>query len=299
MKRTNGMPEEIDNKARARGTALIILAGVVFSTGGLFVKLIPWSALAVNGARHMISFCIVLPYLLLTRHQIRFNPRVLLCSLAQTLTHIIFTFATQLTTAGNAIVLEYSSPIWVILISMFILKKKPDKYDIRACILIFAGIVCFFIDSISGGSAVGNLLGLLAGICYAGFYILGTRSDSDAFSSLLLTNAICGLAGIPALMKTDIAASPAVTLMAVLCFGVFQVALANILLAEGFKTVNPVTASLLTALEPVLNPILVAVIYKEMLSAVSMIGVSIVMGAIVYYNYMKARQAQLQVFKEI
>ncbi|MBR3296562.1 MAG: EamA family transporter [Firmicutes bacterium] len=289
----------IDEKARTRGTLLTILSGIIFSTGGLFVKLIPWNAMAVNGARHMISFCIVLPYLLLTHHRIRFNARVLLCSLAQTLTHIIFTFATQLTTAGNAIVLEYTSPIWVILISLFILKKKPDKLDIRACVLIFAGIVFFFIDSLSGGNALGNLLGLIAGICYASFYVLGTRSDSDAFSSLLVTNFICGLVGLPWLVRTDIAGAPSSTLIAVLCFGVFQVALANILLAAGFKTVNPVTASLLTALEPVLNPILVAVVYKEMLTPVSIIGVVIVLGAIVYYNYMKAKQVQREAFTNI
>ena len=290
---------EIKDRSSAKGTALTILAGIIFSTGGLFVKLIPWNALAINGARHIISFFVVLPYLLLTHHQIRFNKRVLLCSLAQTLTHIIFTFATQLTTAGNAIVLEYTSPIWVILISMVVLKKKPDKLDVRACILIFSGIVCFFIDSLSGGNALGNFLGLVAGICYASFYILGTREDSDAFSSLLVTNVVCGLVGLPSLIKTDIAGASAQTLIAVVCFGVLQVALANILLAEGFKTVNPVTASLLTALEPVLNPILVALVYKEVLSPVSIVGVVIVLGAIVYYNYGKARQAQRAAFKNI
>ena len=276
--------------AKNKGILLCLTSGLLFSIGGVCVKLIPWNAMQINAARHLISLVIVGSYLVLTKHKFHINKMVLLGSVALAATHITYTYATKLTAAGNAIVLEYTSPIFVIFIMLFIFHQKPDRLDIVTCLFVFAGIVCFFVDSMASGHIVGDLFGIIAGICYASFYVINTRENADPLVGLVLGNAICVLVGLPSLCKLDLAAQTSETWIALLALGVFQVAVANICLSIGLASTPPVTANLLNAVEPILNPILVAIIYGEHLSPVAIVGVVIVLVTVFIYNYKKITQ---------
>ena len=276
--------------AKTKGILLCMTSGLLFSIGGVCVKLIPWNAMQINAARHLISLVIVGGYLLLTHHKFHINKLVLFGSLALAATHITYTYATKLTAAGNAIVLEYTSPLFVIFIMLLVFRQKPDRLDIVTCLFVFAGIICFFIDSMSSGHILGDLFGLTAGICYACFYVFNTREKSDPLVGLLLGNAICVLVGLPSLLQVDFSAQTSETWIALLALGVFQVAVANICLALGLASTPPVTANLLNAIEPILNPILVALIYGEHLSPVAIVGVVIVLVTVFIYNYRKITQ---------
>lgn len=276
-------------KEKTKGFLYCMTGGVLCALGGVCIKFIPWNAMEINAARHLISLVIVGIYLAVTHHPFKINKQVLSGAVALAGTHIAYTYATKLTAAGNAIVLEYASPIFVILISALFFREKPKKLDLWTCAIVFGGILCFFIDSLSAGNAVGNACGVLAGICYATFYVMSSREESDALVGLLLANAICVVVGLPSLLKTDFAHTSVETWLWLLGLGVFQVALANLFLAHGLKTTPAITANLLAAIEPVLNPLLVAWLYHEYLTPLALTGAAIVFVTVVVYNTLKIK----------
>ena len=280
--------EVIVLSARQRGTLCVFLAAVLYSIGGLCIKLIPWGGMAINGGRTAIALVVIGLYLAATRHKPRINLWILVGALAVCGTNILFSIANKLTTAANTIVLQFTAPIFVILFSIFLFGKKPKKLDLLACGLVLGGVLLFFIDSLSAGGMLGNILALVSGVSYAGVFMLNDMPDSDPISSVFWGDVISAVVGLPFLgYETDFSAN---ALTALVVLGVFQVALAYILMVEGLKTTPPVTASLVSGIEPVLNPILVAVFYHEMIGPIALVGAMIVVGSVVLYNVLLARQ---------
>ncbi len=290
--------EVIVLSARQRGTLCVFLAAVLYSIGGLCIKLIPWGGMAVNGGRTAIALVVIGAYLKLTHHKPRMNLWVLVGALAVCGTNILFSIANKLTTAANTIVLQFTAPIFVILFSVLFFGKKPQKLDVLACGLVrgaavLGGVLLFFVDGLSAGGMLGNILALLSGVSYAGVFLLNDMPDSDPISSVFWGDVISAAAGLPFVgYETDFSPN---TLTALLVLGVFQVALAYILMVEGLKTTPPVTASLVSGIEPVLNPILVAVFYHEMIGPVALVGAMIVVGGVVLYNVILARQTEITI----
>ena len=276
--------EVIVLSARQRGTLCVFLAAVLYSIGGLFIKLIPWGGMAINGGRTAVALVVIGLYLKLTGHRPKMNLWVLVGALAVCGTNILFSIANKLTTAGNAIVLQFTAPIFVILFSVLFFGKRPQRLDMLACGLVLGGVLLFFIDSLSAGGMLGNVLALLSGISYAGVFLMNDMPDSDPISSVFWGDVISAVVGLPFLgYETDFSGN---IFVALLVLGVFQVALAYILMVEGLKTTPPVTASLVSGIEPVLNPILVAVFYHEMIGPIALAG------AMVLYNVMLARHTE-------
>ena len=119
----------------------LFLASVCFSTGGLFIKLVPWSPLAINGARNLIGAAVIGIYLLITRHKIVFSRQVFIGALSMIGVTTLFTIANKMTTAANAIVLQFTAPVFVILLMALIYGVKPKKLDIAACAAVMLGVI--------------------------------------------------------------------------------------------------------------------------------------------------------------
>lgn len=271
-----------------RGTLFVFLAALLYSIGGLCIKVIPWSGMAINGGRTAIAVMIVGGYLWKTGHRPRWNRWVLLGAAAVSGTNILFSVSNKLTTAANAIVLQFTAPIFVILLSVLFLNKRPSKLDLMACAVVFGGVMCFFLESISSGNLLGDVLALLSGISYAGVFMLNDLPDNDPISSVFFGQMFSALTGLPFLFRETEFTSTALVSLVVL--GVFQVALGYIFLTIGLRTTPPVTASLVSGIEPVLNPVLVAVFYHEYIGTMAMVGAAIVVGGVVVYNVLLARQ---------
>ena len=272
---------------RQLGTLCVFLAAVLYSIGGLCMKVIPWSGMAINGGRTAIALVVIGIYLVIVKHPLRFNRWVILGALCVFGTNALFSVANKMTTAANAIVLQFTAPIFVVLFTMFFFKTRPTKLDLGACAVVFGGIVFFFVDSLSMGGGVGNLLALISGISYAGVFMLNDMPNSDAISSVFWGDVLSAVTGLPFLLKeTDFSFVPMTSLI---ILGVFQVAVAYILLAYGLKTTPAVTASLVSGIEPVLNPILVAVFYGEKMGSIALVGAAIVIAGVVGYNILKLK----------
>lgn len=271
-----------------KGTLFVFIASVLYSLGGLCIKVIPWNGLAINGGRTAIALVVMGIYFWKSGHRLRFNRWILLGAVAVCGTNILFSLANKMTTAANAIVLQYTAPIFVILLSALFLRKRPGKLDAATCAVVFGGVVCFFIESLSGGGLTGDVLALISGVSYAGVFMLNDLPDGDPLSSTFFGHMISAVVGLPFLFRETDFGAVAVTSLVVL--GVFQVGLAFIFLGEGLKITPPVTASLVSGLEPVLNPILVAVFYHEYIGLTALLGAFIVVGGVIGYNVLLARQ---------
>lgn len=278
---------------RRRGTLFVFLAAVLYSIGGLCMKWIPWSGIAINGGRTAIALVVIGIYLFLTKHPLKMNRWIFVGALSVFSTNLLFSVANKMTTAANAIVLQFTVPIFVMLFSALFLKKRPTKLDLIACIVIFGGIIFFFADSLTMGGGLGNLLALLSGITYAGIFMLNDMPKADAISSVFWGDVISAVVGIPFILReTDFSVGPMISL---LVLGVFQVAVAYILLTIGLQTTPSVTASLVSGIEPVLNPVLVAVFYGEEIGVFALIGAFIVIVGVVVYNILKEERIKQKV----
>jgi len=284
------MTAAADKKARQRGTLFVFLAAVLYSIGGLCIKVIPWNGMSINSARNLVSIAVIGAYLALTRHRLRLNRFVALGAVSVCGTNTLFSLANKLTTAANTIVLQFTAPIFVMLLSSLFWKKKPKMLDILTCILVLAGVGCFFIDGLEMGGMLGNFLALLSGLTYAGVFLLNEMPDSDPISSVFWGDVLSVVIGLPFLMQETAFTVTAVT--SVIILGAFQVALAYILMCIGLRTTPPVTASLISGIEPILNPLLVAVFWREEVGTLALIGAAIVIFSVVGYNILRSRQQQ-------
>ncbi len=267
---------------RRRGVLFVFLASVCFSTGGLFIKLIPWSALAINGARNLIGAAVVGSYLLITRHRIVFSRQVFVGALAMIGVTTLYAISNKLTTAANTIVLQFTAPVFVILLMAVIYHQKPTKLDLVTCFLVLLGVVLFFVDGIQAGNLLGNITAVLSGVCYAGVFMMNTGEKADALSSCFLGQLTAGVILTPLCFQETDFSLP--TMAAVIALGAIQVGGAYVLFSIGIEHTPPVTASLITGLEPIMNPLLVAAFYGEPVSTLSVIGSVIVVCSILAYN---------------
>ena len=271
---------------QSKGIFYVLMAAVLFSIGGLCIKLVPWSPLAINGVRNLISVIIIGAYLKATHHKLIINPAVLFGAVCLAGTTTLYCMANKLTTAANTIVLQFTAPVFVIFFMWLFFKQRPKRLDIITSVIVFTGIVCFFVDGLASGNMLGNVLAVLSGVSYAGVFMMNSFETSDSLSSIFLGQAICAVTSIWFIFgETDFGVT---AIGGILALGVFQLALAYIFMAKGLDEVPAVTASLTTAIEPILNPLLVAVFYHETVTPLSFVGAVIVVAAVVGYNVWKA-----------
>ena len=282
MSNPNNPANSIPADKRRLGTAMVLAASLCFSTGGLLMKLIPWNPLAINGVRNAISSVVIGLYILATHHRIKFNPTVLVGAISMAGVTTLYSIANKLTTAGNTIILQYTAPIWIVILMYLFFGKKPNRTALISILIVFVGILCFFLEGLSSGKWLGDLLALLSGVCYAGVFMLNSFEKGDALSSVFFGQLACGVFMSPfVLRETDFSAP---VLLCVFLLGAVHAGLAYLFFPTGTKYTDPVTASIINALWPILNPILVAVFYGEMLGRLSLVGAVIVICGIMYYN---------------
>ena len=280
---------QIESKDRKQnGIFLVLTAAALFSIGGLCIKMVPWSPMAINGARSLISVLVLMIYLKIKKHKLIVNLAVLFGAVCMMGTTTLYCAANKLTTAANAIVLQFTAPIFVIFLMWILKKERPKRIDIVACLIVFSGIICFFIDGLLVGNMLGNLLAVLSGVCYAGVFMMNSFEKSDALSSVFLGHSLSAVTGIGfVFQETDFGGK---ALSGILILGIFQMAIAYIFMSKGLEQVSAITASLTTAIEPILNPLLVAFFWGEVITPLAFVGATIVVAGVIGYNLVKIKK---------
>lgn len=276
-----------------KGTLYIALSAVCFALGGILIKINTWSSLTINGSRCFFTMLVMVAYMRFMHRRVVFNGGTLICALANFFMGLTFVIANKLTSAANAIVLQFTMPVFIILFLWIFFKNRPDKLSLGCCILSFVGITFFFFDSLSPDGMLGNLLSILSGALYAVVFISKRIKGCD-FESAIFWSCIFSVAmSLPSILG-EVTFHP-VNLLSVFGLGVFQLGISYILLSKGLETVSPVGASLLSMIEPILNPILVAIFYGELIGRFALVGAVIVLASAVTYNVMVAKSEQAQV----
>lgn len=274
-------------KKENQGIWLVLLGAIAFSLGGLFVKLISWAPISTNAGRCIFSSIIIYLYIRISGHKVLFNGTVVLGAVFVAAMLVCYVASMKMTSAASAIVLEYTAPVFIILFEAMLFHKKPTRLDLIVCLIVFLGIVLV----VSGGSEnrtpAGDFLALLSGIFYALTIMLNDFEGGDSLSSVLFGHMLTVLIGMPFVMReTDFSAH---TLLLVAALGIFQAGAGYTLLTVGLKHCEALSGSLVASIEPVLNPILVAVFYGEYVSSRAVIGAAIVICTICLYNVIRMK----------
>lgn len=272
-----------------KGAWYLVAAALLCSIGGVCMKGIPWTPLAINGARCALAACVTALHIFKSHHKLRMSGAVMCGALSLALTTVFHVFANKLTNAACAILLMYTAPIWVLVYLWIWKKQKPTNAAAITCAAVLVGIGLLMADGFAGGTtALGNICALASGICYAGVFLVNIGAEGDAQSSYFFGQLIGAAVGVPFVFGEQ-NFSP-FTLLCVAALGIFQLGLSYVFMAKGIQNTPPVAASLITALEPMLSPVWVALVYGEMLSGAALGGAVLVLGGIVYYNTRRAQQ---------
>ena len=278
------MPAAISHR---RGLASVLISAVCFSLAGVLIKVIPWNPISINGARCIFAIIPMYLYLRATGRRFHVNKQIIGGAILDFAMLETFVIANKLTTAANAIVLQFTEPVWVILLGWVVFRSRPRASALVASAVVIAGIVCFFFDSLSAGGMLGNILAIASGLAYAGVFLLKESPRCDFECAAILGFAACFVVGIPFYpQETVFTFDIALTIVAL---GVVQLGLAYLFLSKGLDAVSPVTASLTSTIEPLLNPILVAIVVGETIGPLSIFGAVLVVGAATAYNVYAAR----------
>ena len=267
---------------RLRAILLLLLASSMFSLGGVFIKLSSWEALPLNGARSGISAVIIA----IAMRKMggpgyswpQFNRNMILGAVAYTLTNLTFIIATKMTTAANAIFLQFTAPIWVILGSFFFLAEKPRWIDWAAVGLIIPGMALFFADQLSTEGFYGNIVAIISGICMASMVMLLRSQHDNAGEIVVFGAALAFLIGLPFIFTEDFSST---NILLVLGLGVFQIGISFIFYTIAIKHLSAVETIVIMAIEPILNPIWVALFAGETPGFYAIMGSVIVVIAII------------------
>ena len=253
----------------ARGRLLILAAALLWSLAGVFIKFLDVSPLTIVFYRSFFACLIFTPFLRRANFQI--SGAVLLSVLAYSAAITAFVSANKLTTAANAIVLQYTAPIFVFLFSRIVLGEKIARLNGLALAAGMLGVSVISVDSAGEPEMAGVSLALLSGLLFAVYMINLRRTHS--INPVYLTwvnNAVCSLLLLLVVRSQLALAWNQLVLLAVM--GAVQLGLPYYLFSKGLQTVSLQEASLIALIEPVLNPIWVALTIGEIPSRATLAG---------------------------
>lgn len=272
----------MNERQKNKGRLLILSTALLWGLAGVCVKSVSWGALSISAVRSVISLLMVFA----VKREFRVNlSRINLWGgLTFCLTGVLYVAAIKLTTAGTAIVLQYIAPILVFLFEVVFRGKKPRPWEILLTLSVFFGIVLSFFDAIDMTRIVGNLLGLLSGVFYASHIILMNAPESNADDCVAVGNVLSILLCTPFLFFDTALVFDVRNVVWILVLGVFQYGLPNILFAKGCTLLDDVECSLLLTIEPIFNPILVALVCGERMGLPAVVGAAIVIASVTLYS---------------
>ncbi len=261
-----------------RSRLLLLAAAALWSTAGAAMKLCGLDGLQIAGGRSLVAGVFLLAVLPGARRPP--SRRMLLGVVGYAATVVLFATANKLTTAANAIFIQSSAPLWVLVLSPALLGERADRGELLAIPVYALGLGLFFLDDLAPGQLQGNLVALAAGLTF-GLCIMGLRrAREDAEAALVWGNLLAAAAVLPLWGQGRAPAGADLLLLAYL--GVFQLGLAYLCFARGIARVPALEASLLVLLEPILNPIWTFAFTGERPGPWALAGAGVVLAATIW-----------------
>ena len=272
---------------RRKAVAALLGAALLWSLGGVLIKWVDWHPMAIMGARSLIATG--LTYALL-RGKVRRIGRVeLAAALAYAVTVAMYVSAVKLTTAANAILLQYTAPVWIALAGGWALGERTTRSDWVVLAVALLGMLLFFRQGLRAEGFVGNLLAALSGVTYAAtMVLLRKQKDADPLSAILLGNVVAALIGLPFAIGQPLPSAQGWLGLALL--GIVQQGLSYGLYSYAIRHVTALESALILTIEPILNPIWVALAIGEYPDAGALAGGALVVAAVTARAVASARR---------
>jgi len=267
-------------KKENRAMIEMLTCAALWSIAGIFMKLIPWNGFAVASIRSLIAGLTFVVYMLVSRCRFIFNKKTILSGILTGCVYTCFTVANKLTTAANAIVLQFTSPVFIVIFSAIFFGQKIKRNDMYVVLATLIGIALFFFDQLQPGYILGNIVAIAAGIFMAGmFMVVGNLEGDQRFSAVLVGQIFTFLVGLPFVIATKPEFTTTAT-VSILILGIFQLGTSYILYVRASKYCPPLACCLLSALEPLLNPVWVFLFNGERPGFFALVGAVIVVVSI-------------------
>jgi drug/metabolite transporter (DMT)-like permease len=265
------------------GQGAIFLCAVLWSTSGLFIKLIDWHPVVIAGSRSFLAagFLFLIRISRKNRNAAAGRIRHIAAGgLAYAATMLSFVIANKLTASANAILLQYTAPVWASILGWLLIREKPHWEHWGALVLVMGGLALFFREGLTGGAFAGDLLALLSGLFFgANSVFMRMQKEGNPADSMLLAHIICAAVSVPFLFMYPPALNPANT-AAIFFMGIIQIGLASLLFSYGIKRVRALEAMLIAMIEPVLNPLWVLLVTGEKPSGSALLGGPVIIAAV-------------------
>lgn len=260
-----------------KAVLLMAATALIWSSGGLAIKLIHLSPMAITGVRSALA---AVTLCLIMRGRLSFTWSMAQWGAAMGYAGLLITnvVATKLTTAANAILLAYTAPVYVALLAPLILKEPTRRSDWLFIAATMGGMILFFLDKLTPTGLAGNIVAMGTGLSYAVFTLcMRAQKSASPVESVILGHGLTALAGLPFLINGLPSASG---LMGLLYLGIFQQGFSLALYVWCIRRLGALEAILIMTLEPIFNPILVALGYGELPGTWAVIGGTIVIAAV-------------------
>lgn len=268
---------------------LLVFTAILWSTGGMLIKLINWNPMAIAGMRSLIAVIFITA--IYTRPKFKFTFINIAGSIAYAATVILFVSANKLTTAANTILLQFTAPVYVALFGTWFLGEKITRIDWITIFLTLGGMSLFFLDDLSAGNTLGNILAIFSGVVFAWLVLLlRKQKDEKPIDSIIYGNIITALIGLPFMFDKMPDTNSWIGLF---LLGTFQLGLSYIFYSIAIKNVTAIEAILIPVIEPLLNPIWVLFAIGETPGYWALIGGLIVISSITLRSIYKFRKRKL------
>jgi drug/metabolite transporter (DMT)-like permease len=253
-------------------------AALCWSVGGLLIKLVAWSPLAVAGGRGFIAAAFLAVFA--PRFRFTWSAAQIGGAVAYAATTVLFVTANKLTTAANAILLQYTAPVWIALFGAWFLGERATRADWATIVVVFGGMTLFFCDNLQFKGIEGNVVALASGVAFAAMtMLLRKQKDTSAVESIFLGDLLAGVIGLP-FMLTGGPLPHAAGWVALALLGTVQLGLSYLLYARAIRHVTALEAVLIPVLEPILNPVWVLLFLGERPGRYALAGGAVVLTAV-------------------
>jgi drug/metabolite transporter (DMT)-like permease len=254
---------------RKKAIAALVGAAVLWSIGGVLIKGVRWHPMAIMGTRSAIAALLL--WAVARKPRFDWSVAQIGGAVAYAVTVMLYVPAVTLTTAANAILLQYTAPVWIALFGAWFLRERATWVDWLCIAVSLGGMVLFFRQGIASRSFVGDLMAAGSGVTMAWMMLfLRKQKDGRPLESVLLGNVLAALAGVPFLFR-----QPPPDLqgwLGILLLGVLQLGLAYVLYTYAIKRVTALESVLIVMLEPILNPIWALLLIGERPEGWALVG---------------------------
>jgi len=275
---------------KTKAVLMVVAAAALWSTAGFFIKWIDWTGMSIAGCRSLIA-AIFIGCCLRRLPRIPESAAAWSCALLYSLVVTSFVLATKMTTAANAIVLQYLAPVYVALLAPICLKEPTNCRDWIFILLAIGGMMLFFLDEVRADGLTGNMLGVFSGIVFAAFcMVLRCVPEGYATDMVVWGNMAAFLISLPFM---DFQHIPDVGgWLGLLALGCLQLGLSYYLYTKASVHLTALELIVIPVLEPLLNPLLVALLLGEIPGTWSIIGGILVLSAVTGLAVIKAGEKQ-------